>query len=272
MQLTDATPVIPVFLINLKRSPERLAAMNVRCQRQGIAFTRIEAIDGRCDALPGWLAGQFDGTQLSPGEVGCYASHLLAMGALLNGDAPACVVLEDDVILAPDFMQTVREAISAAPKGWDIIHLSTNFKSAVSRVARLPRNSSIVAYTRLPTGAGAYIINRAGAQKLLKPQQRTRPIDMEFRYGWVHDLTLYGVKPAPADQESGALTVSTIEARGTPQRSRWNPGILSCVYGFLLSRYRLGVVGNVTTMFTPPVRRGRNKMNVALVLHKTEGK
>jgi hypothetical protein len=57
---------------------------------------------------------------LRNGEKGCYASHIGAWQQLLASDAPALVVLEDDVRLTPQFAEVI-EAIAALTEPWDMV-------------------------------------------------------------------------------------------------------------------------------------------------------
>ena len=73
----------PVFLINLDRNPERLETARAALAPVGIVPERVAAVDGR--ALPPGQLAQIEaaamvaiGRALSPGEVGCFLSHLEA--------------------------------------------------------------------------------------------------------------------------------------------------------------------------------------------------
>ena len=37
----------PIYLINLKRSPDRLAKTSQQFDENGLAYTRVEAVDGK---------------------------------------------------------------------------------------------------------------------------------------------------------------------------------------------------------------------------------
>ena len=43
----DTTPMLKVFVINLKRRPDRLAEITAVLAPLGISFERIEAVDGK---------------------------------------------------------------------------------------------------------------------------------------------------------------------------------------------------------------------------------
>jgi GR25 family glycosyltransferase involved in LPS biosynthesis len=68
-----------VFLINLDRRPDRLAAMKSQLDRLGIAFERFSAVDART-MDPAELSVPFAESgplgALSPGDKGCTYSHI----------------------------------------------------------------------------------------------------------------------------------------------------------------------------------------------------
>jgi glycosyl transferase family 25 len=250
----------PIFVINLDRSPERLAFMQDQAKRLNFDFERVRGVAGT-QALPKWLAPQFvsEGgeilSRMSSGEVGCYASHLVAFAWMFERQLPAAIILEDDVTLEAAFLAAAEAAISAAPAGWDCIHLSTRFKNSCFPIAALDGGRHLVRYSRLPAGSAAYAISLSGATKLLAPRVRRRPFDMEFRYAWIADLDIYGVYPAPAVQEE--LLASTIKLRqrtklasgGRWQRRfpkpRWAPNPFSQLWGALFVKRKLGLTGTL---------------------------
>ena len=144
---------VPACLINLDRSPERLAFMQEQAERLGISMQRISGIDGR--------------SKMSSGEVGCYASHLIVMRQIVEDGHAAAIILEDDVSLDPRFMTVAAAAISAAPRGWDIIHLCTHFKKAAWYPIADLGGHTLVRYSRLPVNTVAYVISRRGCGKFL---------------------------------------------------------------------------------------------------------
>jgi glycosyl transferase, family 25 len=193
--------VLPVFLINLDRSPDRLAFMRAEAERIGLQFERVQGVDGT--TVPDDLRPQFlkpDGSiigRLSVGEVGCYASHLTVHQRILAESSPCAIVLEDDARLMANLMESAQAAIEAAPRGWDIIHLSSVFTRPVYAIADLPDRSHLVRYTRPPRNTAGYIISRSGAAKMLRPAPRARPIDMDMKIAHERGLDILGVYPSP---------------------------------------------------------------------------
>jgi glycosyl transferase family 25 len=226
-----------VFLINLDKSAERLSYMRQQAAKAGLAFERIAGVVG-CN-VPVWLSSEFVAGCLTPGEVGCYASHLTVAQQIVARGLTHAVVLEDDVELTPDFMTVVEEAIEAAPKGWDYIHLSSVFKKSIVVAADLASGHSLVRYTQWPANAAAYIVSNRGARKWLSPKTRVRPNDIENRYAWLQGLEVLGAYPAPAAQLNVFESVIGHFA-GQHETRNWSPGAISMLYGLWWTGRRLG--------------------------------
>src|SRR5262245_10806925 len=100
--LSMAPQAEKVFLINLDRSVDRLAHMQRQFDRLRMTVERLPAAEGL--NIPAWMRSEFKGPhQLSPGEVGCYASHLMVAHKIVAEELSHAVVLEDDAILDDDF-------------------------------------------------------------------------------------------------------------------------------------------------------------------------
>lgn len=233
-----------VTCINLRRSTDRWAYMQAQAEALGLQLHRLDGVDGT-QGLPQALRPQFLGSEgeihstLTPGEVGCYASHLLACQHLLNSSEPFLVVLEDDAELAQDFIAATCAAVMAAPLRWDVLHLSTRFKRSAYPVAPLPGRRSLVRYARLPASTVAYVISRSGAEKFLQPKARTRPVDQEIRHAWIMGLNVLGVYPSPARQGIFPTTIS-----GATDARQWATP-LSKLRGRIQTRWSLGIGGSL---------------------------
>ncbi|MBK6336508.1 MAG: glycosyltransferase family 25 protein [Betaproteobacteria bacterium] len=128
-----------LFLINLDSAVERRAHMllqlqerNLRAHRVGIdcrSLTRRQISVAAARRFP-QIEFAFD--LLSGAEIGCWMSHLSAWTAFLSsGSGDACVVVEDDVLLEPDFVRTI-EALEAQVS-YDVVFLGTSSKNLSAR-------------------------------------------------------------------------------------------------------------------------------------------
>lgn len=230
------------FLINLDSSPDRLAFMEQQANQAGVTLERFSAVRG-LEVRNGEVENSTFAPHLSNGEVGCYASHLHIHRMILDRGLPYALVLEDDVLLDSDFAAVADAAVTVAPAGWDYIHLSSVIKRAVHALKRLgAADRELIVYSRLPVNTAAYIISASGARKFLQPRHRVRPVDMDVRYGWLMDFTVYGVAPPPARQNEvfdSTIWQGTPGAKSKPG-SVYAPGLLSQLQGALWQANKLG--------------------------------
>lgn len=106
------------------------------------------------------------GKQYSFRELACVLSHFKAIElAYQNGDDFA-LVLEDDVILVPDFFSELQKTLGGGPDDWDIIQLYTLSSSTVSRFRNL-RYTQFIQWFPDHWSTSAYLIRRTGMKKLL---------------------------------------------------------------------------------------------------------
>lgn len=241
-------PKVSRFLINLDRSPDRLAQFDAQAKKLGFDYERCSGVDGY-QSVPDWLRDEFDPVgALTTGEIGCYASHLSVCRIVRDRGLDAAIVLEDDVELDPDFKELALAAICGAPDGWDIIHFSTKFKRPAYSIFALRRGRHLVRYSRLPANSAAYAISSPGASKLLKAGLRKLPFDMEFRYSWLRGLEVYGVYPPLARQRPDVS--STIDgacpASPTKRPQHVKPNLHSQLRGWLYVVRRIGLRAQIS--------------------------
>lgn len=183
-----------VFYTNLDRSPERRKFMEDILGHLGIEAERIAGIDG--SNVPEWLSSQFaEPTPLMPGQIGCYASLLIAAKRIVDDDLPYALILQDDIIIDPKLMELCREALWHLPPDWDCVHLDTEFKRSVVRFSALTREHSLVRFLRQPVGDGAFLLSKQGAKKWLRARPRRLPSDVDNRRSWKPE-TVFAVYPA----------------------------------------------------------------------------
>lgn len=215
---------IPTYLINLDSDKARLAAMEKQLLACGMHYERFPAIRG--DQLPEWLYPFFfheDGSrssQLSPGEIGCYASHLALMNRVVKSNAPA-LILEDDLIILPDFPKIISNILNSELE-WEIFRLTSKDKSPTIKVSPLADGYDVVRYIRVPPKTGAHLITPQGARKFLEWQKpRWRPVDQDLRRVWELDLLTLGIFPLPATQDVMPSTIDQIGLRITAKKKKY---------------------------------------------------
>ncbi|MEQ1755579.1 MAG: glycosyltransferase family 25 protein [Micropepsaceae bacterium] len=205
-----------VFLINLEKDRDRLAVMSDQLGMLSIPFERIDAVYGT--KMPEWIRPYFldaDGriaSKLLPGEVGCYASHLLVLKRIADSGRPA-LVLEDDVEISPDF-PSILNSISQLPQGWEIIRLSNPYKRSYVPVSRINSNYQAVKFTHVSPSTGAYLVTPEGARKFLDWKQlRSLPVDQDMRRVWDCKLVTYGIFPRPITPDVGTSSIDGMVQR-----------------------------------------------------------
>lgn len=181
---------IPVYLINLDGSDARLHSASEQLAAQGISFERVPAVDGRkmdIDALPFYdkpRALAYMGRPLVPGEIGCYLSHLECARRFLATGAPYGLVLEDDMKLGPDVMDTVRpmlEWLEANALDWDILHLSAERQKIYTPLMNAGAHRLVRAHY-FPMVTTGLIWTRKGAESFVTEHTKIwAPVDNTFR-------------------------------------------------------------------------------------------
>lgn len=90
--------------INLDRDTARRTHMEAECAKAGLSPVRLSAANGAAldENLRAYFpnAGDRERSFLSPGETGCYASHLAICRRIVAGELQApVIVFEDDIEL-----------------------------------------------------------------------------------------------------------------------------------------------------------------------------
>jgi glycosyl transferase family 25 len=173
-----------IFLVNLERRPDRLAAMKAQLDRLGLAFQRFNAVDART-ADPAALRAPFAengplGT-LSPGDMGCTLSHIHIWRMIADGPDAWVTVLEDDIQLsdsAPEFL------IDSAwiPKGIGLVkperYGDENQLIVIGKPHIAVKGRMLAPLLSRHTGTGGYIISRETATQLANMKDKLAlPVD-----------------------------------------------------------------------------------------------
>ena len=173
--------MLPVFVINLDRRPDRWEAMSAQLDRIGIEPVRIPAIDVRLLIEQERFEEDEPERMLSIGDEACSLSHMKALSAFLRTVHPAALILEDDLEIAPG-LPGILASTDWWPESASVIKLETHFEKRRllwPSIGNAPGGHTLhrIAWNH-PGGAG-YLIDRQAAGIVLQDAPAlTMPIDL----------------------------------------------------------------------------------------------
>ncbi|XP_066569206.1 probable inactive glycosyltransferase 25 family member 3 [Amia ocellicauda] len=179
-----------VYLINLRRRPDRRERMLWSLYEQEIDTKVVDAVDGSAlnssdikilgvDLLPGYY-DPFSGRTLTKGEVGCFLSHYYIWKEIVDQQLDKAVVFEDDVRFQGNFkrrLMRMMEEIEKVELDWDLIYLGRKqVNPSDEKPVENVRNLVIADFSYWTL---SYVISLQGAQKLLnaEPLSKMLPVD-----------------------------------------------------------------------------------------------
>jgi glycosyl transferase family 25 len=169
----------------------------------GLSFEFMRAIDGRAGEHLSFPYYSDDSCvrawrrPLTPGEVGCFASHYSLWRRCVEKNEPL-VVLEDDIEIGQDFEVAVRNVIRIV-KDHGYVRLSGIVKTAFRRLDSISSSPfSLVRFLRGPMGTQCYAISPSGAGSLLRHAEKwDLPVDNYIDAFWRHNVLSLGLLPFP---------------------------------------------------------------------------
>ena len=205
---------VPVYVINLDRSAERMAFIAARLHGLSLDYIRIAAVDGAAlsqaerDAFA--AARPRDGRLgWRPGQIGCLMSHQEAWRKIAAGSAAWGLVLEDDLHISHS-LPAVLAQVERLPPATDIVRLeSTGQWLKLGPTAATLDGRAVRRVRSAAWGAGAYLVSSATAARLVAtPPVRQSPAD-DFLFNppssaVARALVTYQVVPALASQDKFA--------------------------------------------------------------------
>jgi len=223
------------YVINLDRSPGRLTAVTENLRKEGLAFERIQAVDG---AQLSRLVRMDNATRLcanfcTDGQIGCGMSHMKAWRKLLEDEVDVAIIMEDDVKLVDGFKSRLELAWRDVPNDFDLVYVgclvgcdSNGNDGVMSHLfAGFPftqkgnvwkKVSDRVFIPKFALGLHCYVVSRAGAMKLLELMDGKVSGHVDFQIQDHADkLKMYALNPALAFQIQ-KQSVSTIATSAFP--------------------------------------------------------
>ena len=143
---------LPIWMINLERSKDRLEFQENQFKEHGLEFTRIDAVDGRNDIsdLTNGLKLSHQWREMSNGQRGCGLSHVSILKKMIAKNIPAVFVVEDDVILCKNFCNEFETYFSEDDLKNDIIYVGNQhdkLKTTEKKVSKPTFCTHAIIYT-----------------------------------------------------------------------------------------------------------------------------
>ncbi len=237
--------MLPVFIINLPQSTDRLESCRESCQKLGInpeifvatngrellahpesnpeLFSKVVLQDQTHIDLPLGRHVIMD-DPLTPGEVGCSLSHLRLYQEILDRKLDYALILEDDTLLKESCTEVLK-AIVERKDQWDIVQLShdSGLRQLIKACdIKLTRDISmhregmgfldpIFNRRRCSYLTSCYLINAEACKRLIEIGYPVRlPADFLLGFTAYHGLRLYTCHPQHLllDCHSFASTIS----------------------------------------------------------------
>ncbi len=201
---------VSYYVINLDRSPDRLAGITENLDNLGLSFERIKAVDSRTfpDAD---ISKYYDGKYSVDG--GCYLrkawvcitlSHVAALQEFLTTGNRFCVVLEDDANLlkeAPMIVDHLANQHLRRTIDFDIVELmgpnDSGRKDLLKPITEIGPFVIGKPYKTTPVAA-AMLYSRTGAEKFVRNAFPIRTHwDNYVSLAWIHGAKTLTVRPYP---------------------------------------------------------------------------
>ncbi len=113
----------PVFVINLPTAIERRMEIEKQLTQLGVNFEIMEGVFGNdprvTERYNDDLAKKERGKSLITGEKGCALAHTLVYEYMVKENISVALILEDDILLPPDFIVRVEREIVKKNRQWD---------------------------------------------------------------------------------------------------------------------------------------------------------
>jgi GR25 family glycosyltransferase involved in LPS biosynthesis len=189
---TDPRLVIKIYVLNLKRRPDRLQKFREINQSELVHFHVFNAIDGQELKPDLVLQRLFEPNDYNyrRGIMGCAISHIMMWSELVSSNfLNGMVIIEDDARLSKKFMNKLLHVLERTPEA-DIIFLHHHAynqwrnkddanENLIPVATKWSKDESI---KRSMGGTTAYYITRAGASRLLSEIDRQ---GVKYGIDWV---------------------------------------------------------------------------------------
>ncbi|TDT57148.1 glycosyl transferase family 25 [Enterobacter sp. AG5470] len=156
------------YIISLKNSDERRRSISAQAATHALDYEFIDAVNGR--EIPANVINflrKKESYAITPGEIGCSMSHLIAYEKLLHSGDEHALILEDDVIIPANIHICLEDlAAHINPNKPYVCLLSKVNQYNKKPLIRLTENNALHQVYNAAF-SHAYVINRKAAQNLV---------------------------------------------------------------------------------------------------------
>ncbi len=232
---------VPVYVINLDRSLNRLDYMTKQLYQLAIPFERIDAVDGikiNIEMLQSYQQQSRDSWQhyatLSAGEIGCALSWHKAWQIVADHRAKACVVMEDDIKIGNNFQETIVSLFEGMDENI-IIDLSGK-KGTIIKQRKTINGINLIRYQTPPLKNQGAIYGKKAVRKFLCHIKNFKaPVDTLQQMIWQHGVQTWSLGIGCISHQDFAIGGSTIttqkkkllnKIKNELSRPLWRSGIV----------------------------------------------
>lgn len=182
---------INFYVINLDRSVDRMEGFKKEFANFPIPYIRVSGVDGSQITLPHPEYAQkrffiFNGCEATPGEIGCYFSHIKVIRQFLESDKEFALICEDDAIPLPETAEVIENALQHS-SSWDFLRLHGGRSKTSFPYRHLAGDHQLCTTITGMTSSVTYIINRKAAKKMiLKYSVMCVPYDIALLCGKIN--------------------------------------------------------------------------------------
>lgn len=196
---------LSIVVISLERSKDRKDRLKEIMKDYNYSY--FNGIDGKNTDISELKNRIFpEDSQRSSGEIGCALSHFLLWEKILKQDIDKILILEDDIIISPEFKDIVYNM--EYPDNFDMIFLgncgSGEFNQ--NRHVYFSKDKYKLHTSNWFACLHAYIVSKQGAKKLVEYFQKYKinePVDITIGFSLMKKMNLlncYAIEPTLINQ------------------------------------------------------------------------
>jgi GR25 family glycosyltransferase involved in LPS biosynthesis len=155
------------------------------------------------------------GTGWKPGELGLWATTLVALKNFVKSDYDKLVIMEDDLLLKDNFVENLNIWVNDLPNDWGIFFIyagDLDRKNALGKKQSLDIGKKYVVKNYQTSHTACYMITKSAANRVLELVKNVpvrSPIDTYLCFST--DIDIYCLNPEQERFASLTMALSTIQ-------------------------------------------------------------